>query len=189
MSGVWFTSDLHLGHAFLAELRGFDSVADHDDAVMSGIENLPEGDRLWVLGDLSRGDPDDERNALQLLAERAGHLELHLIAGNHDSCHPLHRSAFRMQRKFLEVFDSVQAFQHMRWRGESVFLSHFPRPGQDHAGMRSRYDEVRLNVDYLIHGHLHSQRPVTGAGQVDVGVEAWDLQPASQQQVADLLFG
>ncbi|HZK31473.1 MAG TPA: metallophosphoesterase [Corynebacterium sp.] len=184
---VWFTSDLHLGHRFVAGRRGFADPDAHDELILAGLAALPAGDRLWVLGDLS-GRHDQEQRALDLVAEHAGHLELHLIPGNHDSCHPLHKSAFRMQRRFLEVFESVQAFQLLKWRGRTVALSHFPRPGQDHPGMVSRHDEVRLDVDLLVHGHLHSPYPVTGPGQVDVGVEAWDFQPAPQESVEKFLF-
>ncbi|MDO5454882.1 MAG: metallophosphoesterase family protein [Corynebacterium sp.] len=185
---VWFTSDLHLGHRFVAGLRGFSDVDEHDALVLAGLAAVPAGDRLWVLGDLS-GRHDDEARALDLIAEHAGHLELHLIPGNHDSCHPIHKSSFRMQRRFLEVFDSVQAFQTLRWQGRAVHLSHFPRPGQDHEGMVSRYDDVRLRTEYLVHGHLHSPEPVTGPGQVDVGVEAWGYRPAPQESVEKLLLG
>lgn len=184
---VWFTSDLHLGHKSVARLRGME-VDQHDDRVLRGIRELPAGDRLWILGDLSRGAAEDEQRALQLLKEHGAHLEMHLVPGNHDSCHPLHRSAFRMQPHFLEVFTSVQPFQKLRWRGRSVYLSHFPRPGMDHAGMESRHDEVRLGVDLLIHGHLHSPQPRTGYGMVDVGQEAWGMRPARQGEVERELF-
>ncbi len=184
---VWFTSDLHLGHRFVAGLRGLE-VDDHDAQVLGSLSALPPGDRLWVLGDISRGVPEDELRALDLIARHTSHLEIHLVPGNHDSCHPLHRSAFRMQWTFLRVFDSVQPFQRLRWEGRSVYLSHFPRPGQDHEGMASRHDDVRLDVDLLVHGHLHSSTPVTGAGQVDVGLDAWGLRPAAQADVQRLLL-
>lgn len=184
---VWFTSDLHLGHQSVARLRGLE-VDDHDERVLRGIRELPAGDRLWVLGDLSRGAADDERRALRLIREHGAHLEMHLIPGNHDSCHPIHRSSFRMQRTFLEVFESVQPFQKLRWRGHSVHLSHFPRPGMDHAGMASRHDEVRLDVDFLVHGHLHSPQPRSGYGLVDVGQDAWGMKPVRQLAVEKALF-
>lgn len=184
---VWFTSDLHLGHRFVARLRGLD-VAEHDELVLGNIAALPAGDRLWVLGDLSRGAPEDEQRALRMIGERTSHLEVHLVPGNHDSCHPIHKSAFRQQARFLEVFASVQPYQKLRWEGRSVYLSHFPRPGQDHEGMTSRHDDVRLDVDWLVHGHLHSDTPATGPGQVDVGLDAWGLRPVAQPQVQELLF-
>ncbi|AGF73146.1 metallophosphoesterase [Corynebacterium halotolerans] len=184
---VWFTSDLHLGHRFVARTRGME-VDDHDELVLANLAALPAGDRLWVLGDLSRGAPEDEQRALRLIAEHAAHLEIHLVPGNHDSCHPLHKSAFRMQPKFLEVFASVQPYQKLRWEGRAVYLSHFPRPGQDHERTESRHDDVRLDVDWLVHGHLHSTSPVSCPGQVDVGLDAWGMRPVPQPRVQELLF-
>lgn len=184
MTEMWFSSDLHLGHQFVASLRGFDDPDEHDEVVLENLERLlSKGDVLWILGDLSSGSLRAEERALDLIAQRLGGVDKHLVAGNHDSCHPLHRHAFKRQRRFLEVFESVQAFQRMKWEGEDVYLSHFPRPGQDHPGMESRFDELRLRAPLLIHGHLHSQFPMTAAGQIDVGMEAWGLQPAPAELV------
>lgn len=185
---VWLTSDLHLGHHFVARLRGFDDVEKHDEAVLAGIRDLPKGDRLWILGDLSRGSSEEERRALQLLRVHGAHLEMHLTPGNHDSCHPIHRSSHKTQRMFLDVFHSVQAYQKLKWEGRTVYLNHFPRPGMDHPGMPSRHDEVRLHAEYIVHGHLHSAHPDTGAGLVDVGQDAWDMRPARQVDVQAVLF-
>lgn len=190
MTTTWFISDLHLGHKFLADLRGFSTTGEHDEMILGNLaEAVRPGDVLWVLGDLSSGRSEAEERALTLIDDTLPGIEKHLVPGNHDSCHPLFRSAFRRQRRFLEVFDSVQAYQKMRWDGEDVYLCHFPRPGQDHVGMPSRYDDLRLTVPYLIHGHLHSAFPVTGRGQVDVGVEAWDLKPVPLEILRETLWG
>ena len=189
MATTWFTSDLHLGHRFLAELRGFATTDDHDEVILDNLTAaVRPGDTLWVLGDLSSGRSEAEERALTLIDEHLPGIVKHLIPGNHDSCHPLFRNAYKRQRRFLEVFDSVQAFQKMRWDGEDVYLSHFPRPGQDHVGMPSRYDDLRLTVPYLIHGHLHSRFSITGHGQVDVGVEAWDLRPVPLEILRGMLW-
>lgn len=187
---TWFTSDLHLGHRFVSGLRGFDDVDRHDETVLANLrDNIGAGDRLWVLGDLSVGDKLMENRALELIAEYLPGTEKHLIAGNHDSCHPLHKSSFKRQRVYLEVFDSVQVYQKQRWQGREVWLSHFPRRGQDHDGMPSRFDDLRLTVPLLVHGHLHSGIPQVAEGQVDVGLDAWSLQPVRQEDVQQVLFG
>ncbi|WP_074506938.1 metallophosphoesterase [Corynebacterium glutamicum] len=184
MTDMWFSSDLHLGHKFVASMRGFDDPDEHDEVILSNFENtIGPDDVLWILGDLSSGAHRAEERALSLMAERLGGVVKHLVPGNHDSCHPMYRHAYKRQRRFLEVFDSVQAFQRMKWDDEDVYLSHFPRPGQDHPGMESRFDDLRLRVPLLVHGHLHSQFPMTGPGQVDVGVEAWGLKPAPRELV------
>lgn len=186
---IWFTSDLHLGHRFVSRLRGFADTAEHDEVVLRNLQaDVQPGDRLWMLGDLSVGDKNDEQHALDLIVDHLPEVEKHLIAGNHDSCHPLHKSAFRRQPAFLEVFESVQAYQKQRWQGREVWLCHFPRPGQDHDGMPSRFDELRLSVPLLVHGHLHSATPQVAEGQVDVGLDAWGLHPVRQEDVQQLLF-
>ena len=117
-----------------------------------------------------------EKRALNLLdatftelrTQRGIDFSAHLIAGNHDSCHPLYTDSASAQREFLMVFDSVQPFQYFEFAGEPAWLCHFPRPGFDHEGMDSRHDELRLTVERLVHGHLHSATAITGRGQVDV---------------------
>lgn len=213
---TWFTSDLHLGHPFVAELRGYGTsgeidadVERHDATILNNLTSaLAPGDTLWVLGDISSGWGPQEERALDLLAQAISGLDVtvHLISGNHDSCHPLHANSADRQRRFLEVFDSVQPYQCVvpwdpdgdgvadnedlvrKADTEVAWLCHFPRPGQDHEGMESRYDSLRLDVPYVIHGHLHSAAPITGPGQVDVGVDAWGLRPAPYEEVMDLLY-
>ncbi|MGO1949749.1 MAG: metallophosphoesterase family protein [Mycobacteriaceae bacterium] len=192
MGQQWFTSDLHLGHRFVAGLRGFVDTGEHDRVILDNLAGaLRPGDVVWVLGDISCGPRDDEDRAIALLAElftRAG-VTAHLISGNHDSSHPLHRRSHARQRDYLQAFTSVQPFQRMTWQKRELWLCHFPRPGLDHDDMSSRHDNVRLDVPLLVHGHLHSDSPVTGPGMVDVGVDAWDLHPVSQTQVQQTLFG
>lgn len=69
---TWFTSDLHLGHPFVAELRGYDrgdaDVERHDAAILGNLTAaLSPGDTLWVLGDISSGWGPQEERALSLL--------------------------------------------------------------------------------------------------------------------------
>lgn len=191
MGQQWFTSDLHLGHRLVSNLRGFSDTDDHDRVILGNLaESLRPGDVVWVLGDISCGPRVDEDRAIGLLADQfadAG-VTAHLISGNHDSCHPLHRRSHLRQRDYLRAFDSVQPYQRMVWRKQELWLCHFPRPGLDHEDMASRHDELRLDVPLLVHGHLHSDTPETGRGMVDVGVDAWNLRPVTQGRVQDVLF-
>ena len=192
MGNQWFTSDLHLGHRFVAGLRGFDDPAEHDRVILANLRAaLRPGDVLWCLGDLSVGPVEARERALGLLGElfRETGVTAHLITGNHDACHPMHRRSHLHQREYLEVFASVQPYQRLSWDGDEVWLCHFPRPGFDHEGMASRHDELRLDVPQLVHGHLHSASPVTGPGMVDVGLDAWDLHPVPQARVQKTLAG
>ncbi|MDN6439401.1 MAG: metallophosphoesterase family protein [Corynebacterium nuruki] len=189
MGQQWYTSDLHLGHRLVSGLRGFEDTDEHDRAILGNLrEALRPGDVLWCLGDLAVGSPTRAIDLLGALFEETG-VTAHLIAGNHDACHPMHRKGYLHQQAYLTCFASVQPYQKMVWAGEDVWLSHFPRPGHDHEGMASRHDELRLDVPLLVHGHLHSDRPVTGPGMVDVGLDAWELRPVPRDRVQQTLFG
>ncbi|MGQ5692123.1 metallophosphoesterase [Rhodococcus erythropolis] len=164
MSGTWFTSDLHLGHATVAKDRGFATVEEHDYAIMQTLRQVPAGDQLWILGDLSIGSNAAELLALSMLNDlRMEGRELHLIAGNHDTCHPVgNRNSHRAQDRFLEVFASVQLFARRRIEGRTVLLSHYPYSG-DHTEF-DRDVEFRLQDRgaYLLHGHTHSSDVFSG---------------------------
>lgn len=158
---LW-VADLHLGHAKVADLRGFASVREHDTHILSQLADLEPWDTLWVLGDISSGKPEDERIALALLDQMVN-AEMHLIAGNHDSVSSIHRQGFKKQREWLEVFDSVQQFGRVRINGASVMMSHYPyaRSGDGPGRPGSRYNEYRLSDMGLplIHGHTHHTEP------------------------------
>ena len=116
---------------------------------------------------------------------------LHLVAGNHDSVHPLHRRAHRKLDDYLRVFQTVQPFARRRVEGHDVWLSHFPwHGGGDHTAV-DRYSTVRLNddgVSWLLHGHTHSLARVDlNRRMIQVGVDAWDLAPVSLHTITDML--
>lgn len=165
MSRRFWIADLHLGHEKVAQLRGFDSAYAHDSKLVSQLDKLREGDVLWNLGDISSGRPEGEERALGILKEmkeRRG-FEMHLIAGNHDSVSSIHRSGFKKQRKWLEVFDSIQQFGRINLHGQKVLVSHYPyaRSGDGPGREGSRYEEFRLpdTGHLLIHGHTHQDTP------------------------------
>lgn len=196
MSGVWFTSDLHLGHEFIAKDRGFATVEEHDEAVIGSLQRIPaDGSQLWILGDLSSGSSAAEHEALRKLFDfrnrnpQKGVIgrELHLIPGNHDSVHPAsNRNSHRTLRQFqYRTFESVQLFARRRIGGERVLLSHFPYRG-DHTPV-DRYREFRLQDEgaFLLHGHTHSNAVQTGR-QIHVGWDAW-RRPVEIGEVAGMI--
>lgn len=180
--GVWFTSDPHFGHTYVAGLRGFDSTAEHDaHLTLQWMQRVQPGDEVWVLGDLAASSPAHALNVIEHLPGRK-----HLIAGNHDRCHPMHRQAHKFQRLYLEVFASVAPFARRRINGTEVLLSHFP-----YAVDREepRYMQYRLRDEgaWLLHGHLHASERVTSRREIHVGVDAWDLAPVHLDTIATLM--
>ncbi|ANA86747.1 MRE11 double-strand break repair endo/exonuclease [Gordonia phage Aphelion] len=135
---IYFTADLHLGHAKVAteRLPGVAKVLDpesvvhhHDALVRSKLRNLlTKRDQLWILGDLSAGGSAAQRRALDLVKgvrDETG-AEFHLIPGNHDGCHPQFQTAKKWWPEYLEVFDTIMPFASRKIAGHKVSLSHYP---------------------------------------------------------------
>lgn len=197
MGSDWFTADLHLGHPFIASLRGFSSVEEHDRAVVDAINSrVGRNDRLYVLGDVCSGSASSCQRAFAALDE------LHvppkrrvLVLGNHDSgmSHAVHAG---IAERFWLIQES--GLVHVQGLGVAV-LSHFPKlnlEGVDVSGLSvnaASFPSRSLDLDdetLLLHGHIHSSKPVWGgAGQVDVGLDAWGLKPVSSKMLADLVGG
>lgn len=219
---VWFTSDLHLGHAKVAKIRaaeamiGLENPFDnqcvtnwHDNALTFWWDYLVKpDDHVWVLGDISSGSRDGQLRALEWIKERPG--TKHLIAGNHDSCHPLHRDSHKWQKVYLEAFESVQmaarrrmpkfGFGNEETSGHhNVLMSHFPYKYDRNDIVR--YPEWRMkNLGItLLHGHTHSPDKVSvdihherfgithTAKQIHVGVDAWDYKPVNLDEIVKLV--
>lgn len=190
---MWFTADLHLGHRLVSGLRGFHrtdgepDVDAHDGAILANWDRtVATDDVVWVLGDLAVTG-----SRVRLLAILATINALpgrkHLITGNHDPVHPMHRSAHKWQRTYLETFESVQPFARVAVAGQRVLLSHFPY-GADHTES-PRYGQYRLRDEgaWLLHGHTHAPVQRTGPREIHVGLDAWRLRPVSAHELATLI--
>lgn len=181
---VYFTSDLHIGHRLITELRGFgEDVPAHDAAIENAWRRVVRpDDQVWVLGDLAVSSPGA---ALALIDSLPG--RKHLISGNHDGCHPMHRDSHKRLPAYLEVFESVQAFARRRVAGVDVFLSHFPYTVD--RGFETRYPQYRLPDlgAWLLHGHTHLADRRTGPREIHVGVDAWNLSPVALETVEKMM--
>lgn len=180
---TWFTSDLHFGHRMVAGLRGFDTPEKHDQHLMDQWrERVHKNDQVWVLGDLAVSSPF---RALEIIDSLPG--RKHLIAGNHDRCHPMHRDSHKWQPKYLTAFESVQAFARRRVSGAGItLLSHFPYSKDRHE---ARYMQYRLRDEgaWLLHGHTHQADQRREGREIHVGVDAWGFAPVSLETIADLM--
>lgn len=187
MGNVWFTSDLHLGHRLVAKLRGFGedehSTTAHDAAVFDGwTACVRDDDQVWVLGDVAL---TDHETALQRIGSLPG--VKHLVTGNHDPCHPMHREAHKWQRRYMDVFASVQTAARRRIAGQDVLLSHFPYTVD--RGFEVRYSQWRLPDLglHLLHGHTHQPERVTSPREVHVGLDAWSLAPVPLRVIQEMI--
>ena len=128
MGQCFFTSDLHLGHVFMAKIRGFNTVKEHDEFIISQLEkHIHRRDKLWVLGDVAYS-----RQALDLLNRLLFTKEV--VLGNHD-----HFKA----HVYLYYFSDVRGV--VQYKNKYV-LTHVPMHPQ----------ELRDKIN--VHGHLHKNR-------------------------------
>lgn len=182
---VFLTSDTHFCHRLVAELRGFDSSQEHDEHLIAAWNSVVRpGDLVWHLGDAGLGN---ETGVLAAVFRLNG--TKHLVTGNHDPVWPGHRDSRKKQRRWLEVFESVQAFAKTRIDGRTVLLSHLPYLGAGDHTAEERHTQFRLHDEgaWLIHGHTHSRERVDGPRSVHAGLDAWGLKPVSEGEIAALI--
>lgn len=184
---VWFTSDPHFGHNYVAKLRGFSSTQEHDEALIENYSRIiRKNDATWWLGDLSVSNP---RPALDIIKHLPG--VHHLVYGNHDTAHPMHRNSARQEHLYRDAFVSAQVYARRRIKGMEVLLCHMPYTA-DHTDT-PRYLQYRLPDlgRTLLHGHTHSteqaSQTIHGTQQVHVGVDAWDMKPVSLSTIEEML--
>lgn len=184
---VWFTSDLHLGHANIIgySARPFADVEAMDQALVERWnETVGPADDVWVLGDFALGRID----ATLPMARRL-HGQKHLVSGNHDRCWSGHgaRSRAWVERYrdagFCEV---LQGHLEMKVAGTELLACHFPYSGDSHD--HDRYIEARPadTGQWLLHGHVHERWRQRGR-MINVGVDAWDYRPVSAEAVGELI--
>lgn len=182
-SAIWHISDTHFGHHRCGtEWRGFATIADHDKAIIARCQDLIDArDTVYHHGDVGLGRDDQ---VLEAAAQIPG--AVHLILGNHDKAHPMHRGALRRQARWLDVFASVHTSGQRRLGDRRVMMSHFPYSGDHHA--EERYPEWRLRDagDWLLCGHVHHLWLASGR-QINVGVDQWGMGPAPEAAVAAMM--
>lgn len=166
MSVNYYTADTHFNHAFVASTRNFGSAEEHDEALIERFNReITKRDHLWILGDLCMGSLAEGLKQ----ASRLNGIK-HLVLGNHDASHPMHKKSHSSMRRYLDVFESVHLHEQHTIEGHKVNLSHFPyrgdhKPDDRHTQWRLRDEDLPL-----IHGHVHGEWIVDG-NQLNVGVD------------------
>ena len=204
---TFFTSDLHIGHRFVAGLRGFKEederlgLVKHTMAIRNAWCSVVKPDDIvWILGDVSISERTWKEALLVIKDYLPGRKRL--VAGNHDPVASFHREAWRHQRAALDVFETVQDYAMVSLAGQKVLLSHYPYSGRGAEGLRNydgtqmeeRYTEFRL-ADCgrtLLHGHTHGPEKLhfsdRGTPQVHVGLDAWGMRPVPAHEIEKLLL-
>lgn len=182
---VFFTSDLHLGHARIVELcqRPYSSVDEMNQAIIGNWNTtVGRNDVVFVLGDVALGRLDD---TLQLVRQLNG--RKHLVPGNHDKCWPGHK---RIRPKdiarYVDVGFEIE-YRHTYHPGLGAHLCHFPRTGDSQDEDRFVNHRPHLPDDeWLIHGHVHNQWLQRGY-DINVGMDRWYYTPVPIEDIRELM--
>ena len=172
----------------------------HDDLVCRNIaETIGEDDDLYVLGDISSGSKGSFSSAIETLKGlgiKRSHM--HLVLGNHEDL-----SMSKKQITALaEVFSDISLRSVVTINGRNIAMSHFqfsthffepPVPGLPSNASAKRYLPYTVADDgdtLLLHGHTHAKSMFEFGvpREMNIGLDAWDMKPVSEEQVA-LAFG
>lgn len=139
MSKIFVTSDLHLGHNkdFIYKPRGFSSVEEHDETIISNWNNtVSESNEVYVLGDLTF---NNNENKLFLLNGK-----IHVIKGNHDTKNKIRE--YLKNPNIVEITDA----KRIKYNKHHFYLSHYPT-------LTSNFDTNKDNIEINLCGHLHTK--------------------------------
>jgi calcineurin-like phosphoesterase family protein len=190
MSDLWFSADLHLGHAniirfcdrpFLSDeekeraasdRRGSwrvsaETVERHDSALIDAINDLVgENDTFWILGDFCLGSFEEAKAYRDRIACR----DVNFVRGNHD------------KPSFDSLFNRVIDQGLIKCGKQKIFLNHYPMRSWDKA----------FHGSWHLYGHVHARLQREDADNPmllarDVGVDACDYRPFSFSEIADYM--
>lgn len=183
--------------------KDFNTLVDverHDRTVINLINaRVGKQNELYILGDLSSGGAESLRRALSLLdGLHVPPSRRHLILGNHDGFRMKPSNAADIAVRFGSVSDNL----FMDIDGIPAVLSHVPRheylDGSVHEGMASNSLEKTLRKHAprvphgVIHlyGHTHGRSPdeFHDGWSLNVGLDAWNLRPVSENEVKETLL-
>lgn len=196
---MFFTADLHFGHARIIELcsRPFASTDEMDEALIANwnaVVTDPD-DLVWVLGDYTLGN---RQRALGYLEQLNG--RKNLVIGNHDACDLMSTDGWKKVAEYQAAgFGAVLPWARIKLppraegvAGRKVLLSHFPYDGDSHGADRHTQARLRDLGDVVVHGHVHDEfrvrRSAVGGGvQVNVGVDRWGYAPVPASTLSQLI--
>lgn len=157
--GIFFTSDLHLGHKNIIQLsnRPFSTIEEMNQQLIYNYNYLvKEGDTVYDLGDFSFRKPDEFLDQLKVKPIR--------IKGSHD--HDIKEPrmlVLKLKNEYDQYGDPL-----------TITLCHF--------AMRSW--EISHYGSWHLFGHHHGLLPPYGLS-FDVGVDCWNYYPVSLEQVRE----
>lgn len=176
-NNIFFTSDTHFGHKFMAGLRKFNSVEEMDELMIKNWNSTVQpNDIVYHLGDFAFASNQRWKDLINILNGK-----IHLILGNHDISRSPNKSTFGL-------FEEVTNQKEIAIENQKLILNHYPL--LCYAGT------YRSNA-YIINlfGHVHSCKGSTGLDdprlqycfpyQYDVGMDLNNFTPISYEKVKE----
>lgn len=186
---IYFTSDLHLGHANAIGFtsRPFLDVEQMNEGLIKNInETVMTNDELWILGDFAF---KVNMAAAKQFRDQINCKTVHMITGNHDKDYTRDH-----------IFQSVQHYKELKTEYGKFILFHYPIYEWNGAH----------NGTIHLHGHIHStgsyntanlqkkyidrfpeksfmKDSALGLRIYDIGVDANNYRPISITQIAELM--
>lgn len=166
MQDLLFTSDLHFHHKNIITHcnRPFSSVEEMEETLIQNWNSKVKlGDVIYCLGDFAFMN---KKNVDHILSRLNG--EKHLVRGNHDN------RLVTGSPHWASVKDL--AFLKLKPRKVSLVLCHYPFL----TWRNSRHGSINL------FGHMHGTMQ-GNRQQLDVGVDAWNMFPATLEEIQERL--
>lgn len=191
---IFFTSDLHFGHAKVIEYsnRPFKSVEEMDERLIKNWNQQagPE-DTIIVVGDFFMYH---KKEKLREIMSRLNGYKI-LVRGNHDMTAP---------EMFNIGFHHVCESMTMRIANETVNISHYPYRTPWYKVkfynflnklfpkrfFKPRVFAMQLKSDgrFLIHGHTHDEsQAIPERRMIHVGTDAWGYKLVPFAKVANII--
>lgn len=171
MNSIFFTSDLHFGHANIIRYcnRPFSSIEEmNEQLIQNWNSTVQPNDTIYILGDVFFCPVDE---AVEILTRLNGIKKL--VLGNHDKI-------IRNQTILKTFFSAILPDLHEdKIDGINVVMCHYPLLTWNRAHHGS----------FMLHGHCHNNIPFDGKSRrMDVGVDAQGYMPVSWSQIKDQLL-
>ncbi|WP_373213525.1 metallophosphoesterase [Ruminococcus sp. 5_1_39BFAA] len=169
---IYFTSDLHLGHRGIIEMRNrpFENVEEMNHILLRNYNALVrKNDIVYILGDICHHMLVEQAN--ELIGKMKG--KKILVKGNHDKIYD------------KNLFDEVCDFKTISLNGIYLALMHYPML----SWPKKNSGSIQL------HGHIHSdemynlENKIAGIRRYDVGVDANGFYPVSIKQIIEFFGG
>lgn len=181
---IWFTSDLHFGHANVIEYshRPFLDVDNMNETLISRWNTrVAEADLVYCLGDMFLCS----FKKAEAIAKRLHGIKV-LIQGNHDKFRPgqLVRLGFVdiAREAVISIGSELVKLCHYPYAPPPELMSAYDTRGLRYLDRRPEPSGER----YLLHGHVHEHwihKTENHRLMINVGVDVWGYAPAA---IADI---